>query len=81
MEKQMFKVLSPIEKRGGGKFWMRMGSAYRNKDNSINVYLDAIPKGAEWTFQLRELDEEDLRKRDSRSSSTPAARPQDEVPF
>jgi len=65
VEKQMYKVLSPIEKRGGGHYWMRMGSAYRNKDNSINVYLDAIPKGSDWKFTLRELDEEDLRKREA----------------
>jgi hypothetical protein len=65
VEKQMYKVLSPIEKRGGGHYWMRLGSAFRNKDNSINVYLDAIPKGLDWKFTLRELDEEDLRKREA----------------
>jgi len=81
MEKRMFKVLSPIEKRSGGKYWMRMGSAFTNKDNSINVYLDAIPKGPDWTFQLRELDEEDLRKRDSRSPGPSIAGAQDEIPF
>lgn len=73
MEKQMYKVLSPIEKRGGGTYWMRMGTGFRNKDNSINVYLDAIPKGGEWKFQLRELDEEDLRKRESFSATAPPA--------
>ena len=57
MDKQIFKVITPIEKRGGGHYWMRLGSAYRNKDNSINVYLDAIPKGPNLQFQLRELDD------------------------
>lgn len=88
MEKQMYKVITPIEKRGGGHYWMRLGSAYRNKDNSINVYLDAIPKGPNLQFQLRELDEEDLRRREayasshpssSSSSSSPSA--QDSIPF
>jgi len=58
----MFKVLSAIEKRDGNTFWMRVGSAFTNRDNSVNIYLDVIPKN--FQFQLRELDEEDLRKRD-----------------
>ena len=63
LQKRMFKVLSPIAKRDGGTYWMRTGSAFTNKDESINVILDAIPRG-EWKFQLRELDAEDLRKRE-----------------
>jgi hypothetical protein len=64
----MFKVISPIEKRDGGKFWLRCGQAYVNKDNSINVYLDAMPlvapkDGQGVTLQLRELTEEELRER------------------
>ena len=58
----MFKVLSAIEKRDGGTFWMRVGSGFTNRDNSVNIYLDVIPKN--FQLQLRELDEEDLRKRD-----------------
>ena len=72
MDKQIFKVITPIEKRGGGHYWMKVGSAYRNKDNSINVYLDAIPKGPNLQFQLRELDEEDLRRREAYASSHPS---------
>ena len=61
--KKMFKVLSAIEKRDGGTFWMRVGSGFTNKDNSVNIYLDVMPKN--FQLQLRELDEEDLRKRDT----------------
>ena len=66
--KRMFKVISPIEKRDGGKFWLRCGQAYVNKDNSINVYLDAMPlvtpkDGQGITLQLRELTEQELRER------------------
>ena len=50
----MFKVLSAIEKRDGGTFWMRVGSAFTNRDNSVNIYLDVLPKN--FQFQLRELD-------------------------
>ncbi|HEY5921687.1 MAG TPA: hypothetical protein VIV11_08445 [Kofleriaceae bacterium] len=64
--KRMFKVISPIDKRDGGKFWLRCGVAYVNKDNSINVYLEAMPlvqqkDGHGVTLQLREFTEEELR--------------------
>jgi hypothetical protein len=62
-QNKMYKVLTVIEKKGGGHFWMRVGSAFRNKDDSLNVYLDAVPKTLEFT--IRELDEDDLRKRDA----------------
>ena len=71
VQKQMFKVLAAIPKRDGGHFWMRCGTGHTNKDDSINVYLDALPKGAEWKFQLRELDEEDLRRRDGGAARPP----------
>ena len=69
LQKRMFKVLSPIPKKDGGTYWMRTGSAFTNKDESINVFLDAIPRG-EWKFQLRELDAEDLRKREPYETGT-----------
>lgn len=64
----MFKVLTAIERRdGGGTFWMRVGSGFTNRDNSVNIYLDVIPKS--FQIQLRELDEEDLRKREPRATN------------
>ena len=63
----MFKVICPIEKRGGGTYWMRMGTGFTNKDDSINIYLDALPKN--FQLQLREMDEEDLRRRDGSTST------------
>lgn len=73
LQKRMYKVLSMLPKKDGGTYWMRCGSAFTNKDDSINVILDALPRG-EWKFQLRELDEEDLRKRESPRTGAPAAR-------
>jgi hypothetical protein len=63
VQKQTFKVLAAIPKRDGGHFWMRCGTGHTNKDDSINVYLDAVPRDLKFT--LRELDEEDLRKREA----------------
>jgi hypothetical protein len=61
-QKKMFKVISPIEKKGGGTFWMRIGSAFTNRDDSINIYLDALPRN--FQLQIRELTEEELARRD-----------------
>ncbi len=74
LQKRMFKVITPIERKDGGKFWMRLGNAYVNKDNSINVYLDAVPLGAGRdgqgvTLQLRELTDEELRERAEKRAS------------
>lgn len=68
LQKRMYKVITPIERKDGGKFWMRLGNAYVNKDNSINVYLDAVPlvpgrDGQGVTLQLRELTDDELRER------------------
>jgi hypothetical protein len=65
--KKMYKVISPIEKRGGGTYWLRVGSAFTNKDDSINLYLDAMPapNGKSFQLQIRELTEEDLRRRET----------------
>jgi hypothetical protein len=57
--KKMFKVISAVEdKEGKTKFWMRLGTAFLNRDNSINVLLDAFPKSMQ--LQIREFDENEL---------------------
>lgn len=67
MTQRMFKVISPVDKDGGGTWWIRCGNAFLNKDNSINVYLDAMPlrtkPGEGVKLQLREFTEEELRER------------------
>jgi phosphatidylethanolamine-binding protein (PEBP) family uncharacterized protein len=65
----MFKIIARIEKKDGGGYWLRVGSAFENRDASMNLYLDAIPPpnstSHRYEFQLRELDAEDLRKREA----------------
>lgn len=63
LQKRTFKVLAAIPKREGGHWWMRCGNGHTNKDDSINVYLDAVPRDLKFT--LRELDDEDLRRREA----------------
>jgi len=87
-QKQMFKVLCPMKKADGGTYWMKLGVGFRNKDNSINIHLDALPLG-EGKLQLREFDDEDRRRMESKrsdgySSRSPDAQPavaSDSVPF
>jgi hypothetical protein len=70
LQKKTFKVLAAIPKRDGSHWWMKCGSAHTNKDDSINIYLDAVPRDLK--FQLRELDEEDLRRREQYRASSGA---------
>jgi hypothetical protein len=87
--KRMMKVLCPVEKEGSEKktYWIRCGTAFWNRDQSINLYLDVLPRNGR--LQVRELDEDDLKDRDPSNprrrgsqqqlSSMPAAN--DDVPF
>lgn len=65
-QKKMYKVLALIPGKDGKRsWWMQLGSAFENKDGSINCYLDAIPvapsdKGI--TLQIRELDDNDRQR-------------------
>lgn len=78
---RVFKVISPIEKKDGGTYWMRVGTGYPNKDQSINLYLDALPLNHK--LQLREMDEEDLqgRGRKQREDGPAAPAGNTDIPF
>ena len=74
MQKKMYKVISPVEKHGGGVWWMRCGSAFVNKDDSINVFIDSLPlsnlaKNEGLKFQIREYTEAEMRERADKKAS------------
>jgi hypothetical protein len=74
------KVIAPMKGKNGRTYWMRVGNAWINKDDSINVYLDAFPNNG-GQLQIRDFEEEELRAR-----SAPAAEPEPEsqqsgIPF
>lgn len=83
---RMYKVMTPVERKDGSTFWMRVGTAFpaKNDSGAINVYLDAYPRDAKAMLHVREMDEEDLQRSSSRRGprndgpSTPAA---DDLPF
>ena len=45
-----------VVERNGKRFWSRVGSAFRNRDGSMNIYLDSFPLGGK--IQIREDDRE-----------------------
>ncbi len=49
--------------RGEGKtkIWSRIGSAFKNRDGSMNIYLDSFPVGGK--LQIREDDREQRGER------------------
>lgn len=69
--KKMYKVLTAVQKKGGGTYWLRLGTAFTNRDDSINLYLDAVPAptGNSYHLQIRELDADDLRRRETASGA------------
>jgi hypothetical protein len=60
MDTKRKKVVSPIEK-DGKTYWRPIGSAFVNKDNSINVYLDSVPLNWDGKLQVRDWDERQPR--------------------
>lgn len=62
-QKRMFKVLGIVPKHNNPKesHWIRLGTAYLNRDDSINIYLDALPRSFE--LQMREFEEDELRSK------------------
>lgn len=51
-----------IIERGEGKskIWSRIGSAWRNRDGSMNIVLDSFPLGGK--LQIREADDREPRR-------------------
>ena len=40
-------VYTIVEKEGQKAFWLKIGTAFVNKDESLNVYLNALPINGE----------------------------------
>jgi hypothetical protein len=45
-----------IKREGGKNIWSRVGSAFKNRDGSFNLFLDAFPVGGK--LNIREDDRE-----------------------
>lgn len=64
------RVAYTVIERGEGKsFWLRVGTAFENRDGSLNVVLDAIPVNGR--LQIREYQPDEERDgNQSRGGST-----------
>ncbi len=79
-QNQRMKVLCPITNEKTSKtYWLRIGSAFINRDGSTNVYLDAYPSNGR--LQIRELDERDFANARNGSSEVDAGSAADGLPF
>ncbi len=74
-EKKYKNVYAITEKPGYKKaFWTKCGIAMVNQDQSINLYLDAVPLTGK--LQIRERDEENGRRwsqRDGQEAAPPSS--------
>jgi len=50
-------VYTVIKKADGKDLWLRVGSAFPNRDGSLNVFLDAMPVNGK--LQIREYQPRD----------------------
>ncbi len=50
-----------IVERGEKRFWNRIGSAFKNRDGSYNIFLDSLPRDGK--VQIREDDREQRKER------------------
>lgn len=56
MEKPLVVYTIVTRERDGRKLWIRIGSAFRDRDGQINVVLDAVPTNG--TLVIREATSE-----------------------
>jgi hypothetical protein len=84
------RVVCPVTGKDGKTYWLRMGMAFVNKDNSINLYLDGLPMNGK--LQVRDWDDPPWEKKErdnptpSRAGhfnlgSLPQGDPSEELPF
>lgn len=48
--------IKPSKTEGGKAFWLKIGTAFVNKDNSLNLKFDVVPPSME-NIQVREQTE------------------------
>jgi hypothetical protein len=49
-----------IVERSGRRYWNRVGSAFHNRDGSMNIFLDSLPRDGK--IQIREDDRDREKK-------------------
>ncbi len=56
MEKSYREIFGVVQRDGkdGSGYWTRIGTAFENKDGSLNLRFDYMPASAETTIQVRD---------------------------
>ncbi len=54
--KEKLDVFTIIERDNVRPFWVRVGVAFRNKDGSLNLYLDALPVNGRLNVRVADKD-------------------------
>lgn len=57
-KKPTHKVIMGSPRPNDKTFWRDIGAGWTNSDGSINIKLEAMPLGTDFTLQIREIDEE-----------------------
>jgi hypothetical protein len=74
--KAVYTIVEPDRSKGHGKtLWVRIGTAFVNRDQSLNVRLDAMPINATMHIRDYEPRDETRGRRDDSSGAAPAAPP------
>ena len=60
-----------VVEKNGKRYWNRVGSAFHNRDGSMNIYLDALPRDGK--IQIREATERDHTKDQGELAESAAA--------
>ncbi|MEM9189727.1 MAG: hypothetical protein AAGF12_11160 [Myxococcota bacterium] len=71
-DRQPKHVFTIIERSNGSKHWLRIGTAFVNRDGSLNVVLDAFPSNGKLQIRERSFRDADGRP-DGRASFQKAA--------
>ena len=61
------KVLCPIEGKDKKTYWRALGAAFRNDDDTINVYLDSLPMNGK--LYLRKWDDERFKNEPAKGTN------------
>ncbi len=93
MQRKQLKILAEVPRfDGSGSYMVKVGSAFTNRDESINGFIESLPLAAlspkGFKIHIRELDARDLEKREAyrtaaaaRTLEPPASTASEGAPF
>lgn len=72
---EMYEVFTITEREGAEKkFWRRLGTGFKNKDGSFNIYLEGLPPNGQLHMRLPREDSDFPAKEDKKPTSNGRAK-------